>query len=67
MKYRVQLDLSFKSEQDAKALRDHAGKLLPKATNINAGLPNEEKSCIRYHHCYHDEGKPCGSIEKYEK
>ena len=66
MKYRVRIDLSFSKEADAKSLMDYAKKLTDKATSINEGLANEEISYCDYHKCYHDEGKPCQSIERVE-
>jgi hypothetical protein len=58
-KYRVNLDLSFDLESDAKLLTDYAKTLLSKAKNINEGKTNEETSVIKVHTCRHDEGLPC--------
>ena len=66
MKYRVRLDLSFASEANAQALMAYAKGLSQKAVSINEGEPNEEIAFYDLEICRHDEGLPCGKLERVE-
>jgi len=66
MKYRVRLDLSFDSENDAQSLIDYAKGLSSKAISINEGKDNEEISFYDLEICRHDEGLPCERLERVE-
>ena len=66
MKYRIRIDLPFKSETDAQSLMTYAKNLSGKAVSINEGKDNEEIAYLDYHLCGHDEGKPCKDIERHE-
>lgn len=68
MKYRVRLDLSFKSESDAQSLMSYAKNLSKRAVSISEGKPTEEIAYCDIHKCYHDETppKPCEVIERVE-
>jgi len=66
MKYRVRLDLSFSSQEDAQSLMDYARTLSGSAVSINEGQDNEELSFCDLEACRHDEGLPCSGIERVE-
>jgi len=53
MKYRVRLDLSFDSENYARALMDYARQMSNKADSINEGRDNEEISFCDLELCRH--------------
>ena len=64
MLYRIRVDLKFPQKSDS----DEVWTALRGYLN-NKDIRNlaEETSYIEYHECYHDEGKPCLSIERFEK
>ena len=66
MKYRVRLDLSFDTEDNARALMDYARALTNIATSINEGQDNEEISFCDMEICRHDEGLPCTRLDRVE-
>jgi len=66
MRYRVRLDLSFKSEDDARSLMVYAKGLSEKAASINEGEVNEEIAFCDLEICRHDEGLPCEKLERIE-
>jgi hypothetical protein len=66
MKYRVRLDLSFDSEDDARALMDYARVASVKAVSISEGSDNEEIAFCDLEICRHDEGLPCTRLDRLE-
>ena len=66
MKNRARMDLSFNDHNDAASLYAYAKNISAKATNINNGEINEEKSFVDTHICRHDEGLPCTLIDRSE-
>ncbi|MBT9166930.1 MAG: hypothetical protein DDT19_00254 [Syntrophomonadaceae bacterium] len=68
MKYRLTYTLFFDLEKDAKNLHGKLKSALAKATNVGSG-PNQEKSVIELHQCFHDESppRPCILIERVER
>jgi len=64
MIYRIKVDLMFPYKSDSDdvwaALKNYL-----RQKNIR-GIA-EEKSYIDYHLCGHDDGKPCDTIEHFEK
>lgn len=68
MKYRVNINLAFDKESDAKAFMGFAKQVSTKATSINEDKDNAEISFCDYHKRYHDEAinRPCEPIEKIE-
>jgi len=66
MKHRVRCDLSFESEDNAKALIDLLKERAKLAVSIKEGEINEEISFVEYHLCGHDIGRPCGLAERIE-
>lgn len=69
MLYRVRIDLSFATEEEAEGIYKKAETLLNKAIKI-AGKDEEtgESSYVELHKCYHDETptKPCEIILRIE-
>lgn len=63
MLYRIQTDLRFENEEDAKLVWNYLKGKLAKAININKDESNEELSYVSQHQCRHDEGLPCGPAE----
>jgi len=66
MKYRVRVDLSFDSQDDAQVLMDYAKALSNIAVSINEGMDNEEISFCDLEICRHDEGLPCTKLDRVE-
>ena len=66
MKYRVRVDLSFDSQDDAQVLMDYAKALSNIAVSINEGMDNEEISFCDLEICRHDEGLPCERLDRVE-
>ena len=66
MKYRVRLDLSFNNKKIADLLMNYVKDRANSAVSINEGEVNEEISFVEYHLCGHDEGLPCGDVERIE-
>ena len=66
MKYRVRVDLSFASQNDAQALMDYAKTLSNNAVRINEGRDNKEISFCDLEICRHDEGLPCIGLDRIE-
>jgi len=58
MKYKIECGIFFEDEATASELYDLILQFLFKAVNINIGKPNEERSKISLHKCYHDEETP---------
>ena len=66
MKYRVRVDLSFDAEADARTVMDLAKQLSSGAVSIHEGESNEEISFCDLEICRHEEGLPCGRLERVE-
>jgi len=68
VKYRVRSDLIFEKEEDSTLAFEYLKKMRNLFLTINKGKPNEERSMLEIHKCYHDElePKPCESIERIE-
>jgi len=68
MKYRVRLDLIFDKEEEAMEAFNFLKGRRNLFRTINKGEPNEERSILEIHKCYHDEPepKPCEIIEHIE-
>ena len=66
MKYRVRMDLSFDSEDDAQTLMNYAKGLSSRAVSINESENNAEISFCDLEICRHDEGLPCTRLDRLE-
>jgi len=68
MKYRIRLDLILEKEEDAMEAFEYLKRRRKLFLTINKGKPNEKKSLLQIHRCYHDEEppKPCKIIERIE-
>jgi len=68
MKYRIRFDLIFDEEEEAMKAFDFLKKRRNLFRTIRKGEPNEERSILEIHKCYHDEdlAKPCEIIERIE-
>jgi len=68
MKYRIRLDLIFDEEEDAMKAFNFLKEKRVLFRTIRKGEPNEERSILEIHKCYHDEDptKPCEIIEHIE-
>jgi len=68
MKYRIRLDLIFDEKEDAMKAFNFLKEKRVLFRTIRKGEPNEERSILEIHKCYHDEDptKPCGIIEYIE-
>jgi len=66
MKYRVRIDMSFDSKDDAQSLMNRAKNLAGKAVSINEGKANEEITYCDLELCRHEEGLPCTRLERQE-
>jgi len=68
MKYRIRLDLIFDEKEDAMKAFNFLKKKRVLFRTIRKGEPNEERSVLEIHKCYHDEDptKPCEIIERIE-
>jgi len=68
MKYRVQSDLILDEEDTAEKAFKYLKRMRRLFRTINEGKPNEEKSHLSWHRCYHDEepAKPCEFVETVE-
>jgi len=69
MKYRIRLDLIFEKEEDAMEAFNFLKKRRNLFRTIKKGKPDEERSVLEIHKCYHDEEppKPCEIIEHIER
>jgi len=67
-KYRVQLDFITDNELEARRIYDLLKQIRGLFQTINRGRPDEERSRLNIHICYHDETpvRPCEIIESIE-
>jgi len=68
MKYRIRFDLIFDEEGDAMGAFNYLKERRKLFCTIKKGKPDEERSVLEIHKCYHDEEvpKPCEIIERIE-
>lgn len=68
MFYRVIAILNFTVPDEGKDFYHDCELAIAKSNTINPGQPNEEKSSIEYHQCFHDENpsQPCLTLAQDE-
>ena len=69
MFFRVEADLSFATEGEARAFHRACLLTLPKSSVINRGTPAQESGFIRLQKCYHDQdpSKDCVELDYQAK
>ena len=70
MKYRVEIDMSFDSKEDAQLCLDYIEKVKAKAVSVepmvSASPTLSMPKKARMYECRHDEGKPCSNYESVD-
>jgi hypothetical protein len=70
VKYRVEIDLSFDSKEDAQACLDYIEAIKAKAVSIEPSVATSPTLSMpkkaRMYECRHDEGKPCSNYENVD-
>jgi len=66
--YRIIINVILSDLNTAETIKSFLMGLKNNFMTINKGMPNEERSLVEIHECYHDEdpAKPCKPLFRWE-